>query len=112
VAITRPRRPVVLIIGKVLGKLPRAKYNDNGQSTGEVARYDVTILQANYATPDVRFPIGVPDAVRVPEEGEEVALIVDLGETDQYGANLRIVRYATDDDLESIGRKIPALAGK
>lgn len=110
-ALSKKRRPVALITGRVIAIEPKAAYDRDGKQTGEVGRFDVTIFQASHATPDVRFVVG-RDAVTVPVEGQEVALIVDCGETDEYGANFRAVRYATEDDLEAIAQKLPALAGK
>lgn len=108
-AISRKRRPVALIVGTVLAHEPRQEYAD-GKPTGNVGRYDVTLLQKNFATPDVRFPVG-RDWPEPPAIDSEVALIVDFGESDEYGSNVRIVRYATDDDLESIAQTLPALSG-
>ncbi|GAA1698928.1 hypothetical protein GCM10009808_15540 [Microbacterium sediminicola] len=107
-ALSRKRRPLGLITGKVLAQEPRQEYAD-GKPTGNVGRFDVTLLQKNFATPDVRFPVG-PNFPEVPAVDAEVALIVEFGETDEWGANIRIVRYATEDDLESIAKVLPALA--
>lgn len=111
-AISKKRRPVALITGKVLGVEPKPEYGQDGKQTGEVGRFDVTLVQPSFAVPDVRFPAKGFNVIPTPEVGAEVALIVELGETDEYGANLRILRYATDDDLESAAQKLPALAAK
>lgn len=109
--ITKPRRPLAIVTGQVIAIEKKPKYDDNGRPTGDVDRHDVTIFQASHATPDVRFPFGA-DSVPVPEKGEHVALIVDIGETREYGANLRVVRRVTDEDLESVARLLPAVATK
>jgi hypothetical protein len=109
--LSKQRRPLVLMTGTVIAIEAKAEYDDNSKKTGNVGRYDVTIIQSNHATPDIRFPVGF-DAPRVPEEGELVSLLVDCGETREYGANFRAVRHVTDDDLEELARAVPALASK
>jgi hypothetical protein len=98
-ALSKKRRPVVLITGKVIALEAKQRY-ENDRPTGEVDRYDVTLFQAAHATPDVRFPLRA--GIRIPTEGEQVALIVDCGESDEWGANFRVLRYATADDLDSV----------
>jgi hypothetical protein len=110
-ALSKKRRPLVLMTGTVIALDPKPEYRDN-KPTGNVGRYDVTLLQDNHATPDVRFPIVGEGVIRVPEHGERVALVVDCGETDEYGANFRAVGYVSDDDLEAVARSIPAVASK
>lgn len=98
-ALSKKRRPVVMIAGKVIALEAKQRY-ENDKPTGEVDRYDVTIFQSSHATPDVRFPLR--SGIRIPQEGEQVALVVDCGESDEWGANFRALRYATADDLDSI----------
>jgi len=98
-ALSKKRRPVVMIAGKVIALEAKQRY-ENDRPTGEVDRYDVTIFQASHATPDVRFPLR--SGIRIPKEGEQVALVVDCGESDEWGANFRALRYATPDDLDAI----------
>lgn len=109
--ISKVRRPVVLITGSVIGIEKKQKYNDAGKPTGDVDRHDVTIVQSSHATPDVRFPYG-PDSVPVPSVGDVVALIAELGETREYGANMRVLRYATEDDLNAVAALVLTPAGK
>lgn len=106
-ALSKKRRPVVLITGQVVAVEPKQGYNQDGTPNGTVARFDVTLFQASHATPDVRFPTG-RDALPAPEVGAHVALVVDCGETDEYGANFRVMRYATADDLEAASRLLAA----
>ncbi|QEO10012.1 hypothetical protein [Protaetiibacter larvae] len=97
-ALSKKRRPVVLITGRVIAREPKQRYVAD-KPTGEVERYDVTLFQTAHATPDVRFPLA--SGLRIPEEGEQVVLIADCGESDEWGANFRAVRYATPDDIDS-----------
>jgi hypothetical protein len=111
-ALTKQRRPLSLMAGTVIAVEAKAEYDNNSNKpTGNVGRYDVTILQSNHATPDVRFPVAI-DSPNVPNVGDRVALVVEAGETREYGANFRVVRHATDDDVEEFARFLPALAGK
>jgi hypothetical protein len=109
-ALSKQRPPLSLMCGTVIAIEAKPEYdNGTGKQTGNVGRYDVTLLQSNHATPDIRFGIAI-DAPAVPAEGDRVALVVQAGETREYGANYRAVRYATDDDLEEFAQFLSVLA--
>ena len=97
-AVSKPVRPSMLIRGTVLGIEDKQEYVDNKPS-GRVGRLDVKLLLENYATADVRFP-NRPDMPHPPGVGEVVGLVVELGESREWGSSLTVVSYVTGDDLE------------
>lgn len=109
-ALSKKRRPVVIVTGRVIAREPKQAYTDKGVPTGEIARYDVTLFQDGHATPDVRFPR--ESGLRLPDDGEVVSLVVDCGESDEWGANFRALRYLSADDLGALSKTVTPAAAK
>jgi hypothetical protein len=109
-AVSKPVRPSMLIRGTVLGIEDKQEYVDNKPS-GRVGRRDVKLLLENYATADVRFP-NRPESPRVPAVGEVVGLMVELGESREWGSSLTVTGYVTGDELEAFHALILQPVGK
>ncbi|MDQ4213306.1 hypothetical protein [Microbacterium capsulatum] len=99
-AVSKPVRPSMLIRGTVLGIENQPEYDREGKKTGNVGRRDVKLLQEGFSVADVRFP-NRPDAPPVPGVGEVIGLMVELGESREWGSSLTVVGYVTGDELEA-----------
>lgn len=108
-AMSRPARPQLPVIGFVTAVTPRQAYDrENRRYTDEVIGYEVTVSQENGAQLLVRY--GLDD--RTPDVATRAGLIAEVNESREYGVTLAFLRPLTHDDLDRIASTVAVPAGK
>lgn len=99
-AIARPKRPEVIVSGTVQRVAPRTK-----KDSADVFRHDVELTTETGANLSVEF-WNRDEYVPLPQVHDFVALVVEVSESQQYGASLGYVRDVTANDLDLIHSRI------
>lgn len=114
-AISRPKRPALIVSGTAVAITPRRRYDEAKKSyTDELTGYEVTVSQESGAQLSVRYsndrdgnlPGPIPTAL------DRLAVVVEVTESREYGASLQYIRNVVPDDLDKIHSALPVAAGK
>lgn len=113
-AIARPTRPQVIVLGAVIRVAERFTRADESGIRRKFA-HALTIRQASGPELGVdvfldrdsgESPIAIAGLV-----GQVLPIVAEVSES-SYGASLSFVRLVTDSDLEELAQSVPQLAGK
>lgn len=98
-AITRAVRPQVIVTGVVVNTNPRRKYDDEAKRyTDEVVGYEGIVATESGGQVGVRYS----SEFAPPRPLENIAIVVEIGESREYGAVFYFVRDLSDNDLDKI----------
>lgn len=101
----RAVRPSVVVFGTVVGIEPRTK-----RGTADVFRTDVTLETPSGGLVKVEYWERDGEFTPLPDQMSKIGVMVEVSESQQYGASLAFLRYPGPDDLDLIASTLSLYA--
>lgn len=97
--IIKPKRPTVVVAGNVQSVTPRTS---SKSGTAVVFRHDVVVESADGGLLGYEVWERDGQATDLPDVARPVAVVVEIAESQQYGASLSFLRRVDPNDLDKL----------